>query len=172
MERVRWILHRKSRKDENHQMIFKVLSSIFGIIVLTMNGCVVADDSSKSLSFKQQYHVVGEDGQREKNFSEALNKQDEAWTFIHQGTHFYDKHEFNQAIEFYKKALKSSDLRHPTEWVARGLLGKCYEETKQYSLALDEINWQISQGPRKDVKEKLNIRKQNIEKRLANNRQK
>jgi hypothetical protein len=56
--------------------------------------------------------------------------------------------------------------KHDQRMARLGLL-RAYEATEQYELALEQANWLIQRAFRNDVLIELNITKQSLEKRLA-----
>lgn len=139
------------------------LRSIIPILFLGVflaSGCFSETNKNNS---NAHYHF-SDDSEGAKEFARALNEKDDAWDLITQGSRHYEAKEYDSAITKLKKALSVEGC---DVWVARGVLGRAYEAKGEHALALNEINWQIAQGPRQDVIDKLQARKQNLEKLLS-----
>lgn len=89
---------------------------------------------------------------RRKEIQERVNQENIAWEYYQSG-------EYEKAIEEYKKVLAMS-AHH--QWVPRYRLSEAYEKTGNYELALQEIEWLISQNPRQQVMDELMKRKEKI----------
>jgi len=79
--------------------------------------------------------------------------------YLDEGMRYAEQGEYNLAISEYKRAAELGG-----KWVPKMRLAQLYENTGQYKLALQELNWLISKNPREDVLNDLTERKQRIEK--------
>jgi len=87
---------------------------------------------------------------RRKEMQERINQENIAWQYYQIG-------EYERAIEEYKKALEMSEHH---QWVSRYRLSEAYEKTGNHKVALQEIEWLISQNPRQQVMDELKKRKE------------
>ena len=135
------------------------------VLIFCATGCSAVENNKETDSAK--YHIVGSSEKTNEELAAALNKPDEVWDGIHLATKYYEEKKYDQSISELKKVLSSPDLRPTTEWVARAGLGDAYEANGEYNFALEEINWQITQGPRQDVLDELNARRKRLERAMS-----
>ena len=79
---------------------------------------------------------------------------------------YEDAKNYETAEMEYKKAIELSPSE-ADQGVPRSGLLRIYEVTHQYNSAIEQIDWLLAQGLRKDVTDKLLAQKQTLEKLLA-----
>ena len=148
----------------------KILFVLLSFQAFLITSCSAVEDKSEDNimnkekdSEKTHYHIVGEREPGEA-LQKALNKPDEAWDLIHEGSRLYRNKEYDLAILKLKRAL---EMPGGDKWVARSRLAEAYEAKGEYALALKEVNWKIQQHPKEEVPAKLLDKKQFLEKLLA-----
>lgn len=85
---------------------------------------------------------------------------------VKKAANYEEEDDYKQAEIEYLKAIELSPDK-ADQGVARSGLIRIYEATGKYKLAIEQIDWLLAQGLRKDVTDKLLAQKQNLEKLLA-----
>lgn len=86
----------------------------------------------------------------------------EEYEHIDKGKKYQTEGKYDLAIEEYKKAEELAEGGY--KGISKRYLAEVYEKTGQYDLALKEIEWLISRGPREEVIKELNAWKSRIQK--------
>ena len=73
---------------------------------------------------------------------------------------FYETGDYESAIREYKKAAEMSKYH---QWVPRYRLSEVYEKAGHNDLAIQEIDWLLSQKPSRQVIDELNARKERLQ---------
>jgi tetratricopeptide (TPR) repeat protein len=94
--------------------------------------------------------------------TEDYKKGREQSNIMDQASFLENREKFEQAIEMYKNALTVRNSGGYIGMIHNGL-GRCYEKTGQYELALKEIEWLISRQPKTAVLNDLAVSKKRIE---------
>lgn len=146
--------------------LLKIIRKGISITLIILGGCFMYFVAVLWYGFYQEHKsiLIGmQNVEGAKVNAERTAKIHEIATIVKDGTKFDEEGKYDLAIEQYKKALNES-RDNLDIWIARCALADSYTKSEQYELALEEINWIISQNPRKEVMDEYLIRKQLLEK--------
>ncbi len=140
------------------------------VLLTALPGCVFAANDKKlnettTQESRTTTHIVGTDEEASAAFAKGLRDESFIWDRINRGARYFDAGRYEQAIPQFEDVMKDAKDA-PDIWVIKSFLGECYEAVGQYEKSLEYINWQIAQGPRKQVVDQLVARKQKLEQLL------
>lgn len=146
--------------------ILKIIQKIVLVVFVVLGGCFMYFVGVLWCGFYQEHKsfAIGmQNVEGARVNAERTAKQYEIAEVERQGTRYEEEGKYDLAIGQYKKAL-TMKVNNLEEWVLRCALADVYTKSNQDELALEEVNWIISQNPREQVKKEYLIRKQLLEK--------
>jgi len=153
-------------------------------IVLLLAGCLLASCSNRATEDTEKQKIIDSpsvkwgttvyivpgkkeaEGVKAMMEAEGFKKINEWGDHLNKAGRYEETKNYNLAEGEYTKALQLSPNK-TDEGAARIGLSRIYEVTDRYQLAIQQIDWLLSRDLRKDVLERLRLRKQKLEKLLS-----